>query len=107
MKKLLSFCKRNSLILVPVSYQFQGLKLRRKGFDLCHPTGEIFLSLEPVHRRNRGSVWLIRNAYKGYEGPREISHVTMDFLSGLEVNVCPGSGFYNSRLRAERKGKRP
>lgn len=107
MKKLASFCKRNSLILVPVSYHFQGLRLKRKGFDLCHPGGEIFISLEPLFRRNNKSVWMIRHAYKGYEGPREIRHVSMDFLACLQVKASSGSGFYNSQLRSEAKGKRP
>lgn len=107
MKKLESFCKRNRLILVPVSYTFQGLRLRRKGFDICFPTGEIFISLEPIMRRCSSSHWLVRHAYKGYEGPRTIKYVSMEFLAALQLDKCPGSGFFNAQLRAEMKSKHP
>lgn len=58
MKVLKDFATANNLIVVPIRYNFQGIRLRRIGYDLCRYDGGIVLTAQPVNRYN-GDKWYL------------------------------------------------
>jgi len=61
MKTLIEFAKANNLQVVEIEYKHQGVKMKRKGFDLIDPeTRDIFASFEPKVYSN-GDRWFLRH----------------------------------------------
>lgn len=86
-KHLEQFAKDHNLILLPITYKAQGFKLKRKGFDLCKPNGEIIISFEPVSFNSYPDKWLIRYSYSDYKGKIYITRIDRNFLNGLDITA--------------------
>jgi hypothetical protein len=84
MKTLQQFCEEKGLVLVPIRYRHQFGYMKRKGFDICKPNGEILVAFEPIDFST--GKWLLRNTYRGYSGPYYTNRITKKFLSGIDVN---------------------
>lgn len=67
MKTLQKFAEQHGLKVVPITYYFQGIRLKRKGFDLVDKRYQIHLSIEPAHYSN-GDRWMAKNHAGGYNG---------------------------------------
>ena len=59
MKVLSDFAAANGLILVPIRFNFQGIRLRRKGYDLCRYDGGIVITAQPIDSRYDGAKWYL------------------------------------------------
>ena len=59
MKTLADFAKDNGLLVVPIRFNFQGIKLRRNGYDLCRADGGIVMTLQPINSRYDGAKWYV------------------------------------------------
>lgn len=59
MKVLSDFAAANGLILVPICFNFQGIRLRRKGYDLCRYDGGIVITAQPIDSRYDGAKWYL------------------------------------------------
>lgn len=58
MKVLADFAASNGLILVPIRFNFQGIRLRMVGYDLCRTDGGIVITAEPTNRYD-GAKWYL------------------------------------------------
>lgn len=88
MKTLIEFAAQHGLKVGEVTYKAQGIRLRRKGYDLKDMNDFILVSFEPW---NNGG-WYLRNVHIGYSGPRYIDRVTAKFLN-THINVKAKSFF--------------
>ena len=64
MKTLQKFAEIYGFNIAPITYKYQGIRVRRKGFDLIDKSRQIHLSFEPTHYSN-GDKWLIKNYCQG------------------------------------------
>lgn len=87
MKNLIQFCEANGLELVPVTYRSNGIKNKRKGYDIVRPSDRaILVSFEPKDYRS-GEKWHVRNSYAGYAFTGERLHrITPAHLEAIDVN---------------------
>jgi hypothetical protein len=61
MKTLQKIADKYGLQIVPITYKFQGIQLKRKGFDLISKKDRIiYLSFEPRNQTD-GTKWAIIN----------------------------------------------
>lgn len=85
MKTLQAFADSNNLRIVPITYRTNGVRVKRKGYDLVRNENEIIISFEPTSLR--GYKWFIRNPYQGYTGNLYLRKITSAFLTTLEVTA--------------------
>lgn len=85
MKTLTDFANANNLTVIQINYYSQGIKIRRKGYDLCRKTGDIIISFEPCYYSN-GDKWFLRNTGINYNGPDYLKRINAKFLSTLNIN---------------------
>jgi hypothetical protein len=64
MKTLQKFADNYAFTIVPIRYTYQGIRVKRKGFDLIDRGRQIHLSFEPTHYSN-GDKWLVKNYCQG------------------------------------------
>lgn len=50
--------------VIKIGYKFQGISLKRKGFDVVDGWNSILISIEPIHYTN-GDRWLVNNYCTG------------------------------------------
>lgn len=67
MKTLQKFADMHGLKIVPITYYAQGVRIKRKGFDLIDKRFQIHLSIEPTHYNN-GDRWMANNHAGGFSG---------------------------------------
>jgi len=60
MKTLQKFADNYAFTIVPIKYKYQGIRVKRKGFDLIDRGRQIHLSFEPTSYSN-GDKWLVHN----------------------------------------------
>jgi hypothetical protein len=65
MKTLQKFADNYAFTIVPIRYTYQGIRVKRKGFDLIDRGRQIHLSFEPKFYSN-GDKWLVHNYSQGY-----------------------------------------
>ena len=79
-KTLQRFAELRNMEILPVTFRYQGIVMRRKGFDLCekvrkpvHGSSEkvqyIYFTFEPVDYRSNGDKWFLRHTPRNYTGP--------------------------------------
>lgn len=78
MKSLTDYCKANNLSLVPITYRAQGIRCKRKGFDIVKPSGEIVISFEPYDMTYYK--WYVRNAHDDFNSKRYMRTITAKWL---------------------------
>jgi len=91
MKTLNEFAAAHNLLVIPVTYRAQGIRLRRKGFDLVmsdtrkdingKPFRHIIVSFEPYHAEK----WYLRHAPATYKGRRYVNRITKKLLAGIPL----------------------
>jgi hypothetical protein len=59
MKTLQKFADNYAFTIVPIRYTYQGIRVKRKGFDLIDRGRQIHVSFEPTHYSN-GDKWLVK-----------------------------------------------
>ena len=64
MKTLQKFADNYAFTIVPIRYKYQGIRVKRKGFDLIDRGRQIHLSFEPTEYSN-GDKWLVHNYCQG------------------------------------------
>lgn len=92
------YCKEHSLLLVRVIYKYRGVSIKRPGWDICKPNGEIVLSVEPK-RYYDGTKWFVRHLLckmPEHLGIRYFKRISKDMLSDIDLNLK--SSFYNSAI---------
>jgi len=82
MKALNDFAQKNGLKVEKINYSFQGLKIKRKGFDLVNKAGRIIASFEPVFYSN-GDKYFLKT---GEAKKRYCKRISKGFLNTLNVN---------------------
>lgn len=60
MTALQKFADNYAFTIVPINYTYQGIRVKRKGFDLIDRGRQIHVSLEPTSYSN-GDKWLVSN----------------------------------------------
>lgn len=85
MRTLENFAKQNNLELRVVTYTFQGLKIKRKGYDLVRNGNEIVISFEP--KQYSDYKWFVRNSYDGYSGASFLERISKEYLYFLSLDV--------------------
>jgi len=86
MKTLELFAKENNLIVVSITYNFKGIAIKRKGFDLIDSNRNIFASFEPKFYTSHK--WLLRNG-KSKSGVIHFSRLTKEVLNDLVWSEYP------------------
>jgi hypothetical protein len=66
---------------IPVTYKAQGIKLKRKGWDIVlHNDGNdshpCLIALEPVSYRHYPEKWLVRDHHQEYKGPMRVVKIS-------------------------------
>jgi hypothetical protein len=64
MKTLQKIASQYGLTLVPINYYCQGIKLKRKGYDLIDCSRTIYLSFEPCSYNYDGAKWKVESYAK-------------------------------------------
>lgn len=91
MKTLLNFCEQNNLLLVHIKYRFQGMRLRRKGFDIVRPNDKtILFSFEPENFTHSKIKWFVRVSPEGYTKGSHINRITKDIFNGVNLDCFTG-----------------
>ena len=88
MKTLIKFAALHGLKIVPITYKFNGIRLKRKGYDLINDQNYIQLSFEPKNYRPGGMYadkWLIHN----YAGNTMTYIKSLKSILGLFANFKP------------------
>jgi hypothetical protein len=95
MKTLKEFAQKNNLELIPINYTFQGIRLKRKGFDLVRKetfkdiTGKelrhVVLSFEPKNYSVSTDKWYLRACSSEYKGQRYFTRITPKVLNSLPL----------------------
>lgn len=80
MKTLEKYAKENGLTLHPINYKAQGIKIKRKGWDLVNSEGHIIAGFEPINYRN-GDKWRVNNVHTEYKGKDSFPRITKEVLA--------------------------
>lgn len=99
MKALKKFAQENNLVVIPITYKAQGIRLKRKGFDLCKTDGKILMTFEPVNYNYYPEKWRICNTFEGCKlsHTHEIKRITYNWLKN-NINVNATSYYINKLL---------
>jgi hypothetical protein len=85
MKTIEKFAKRYSLEVRLITYNFQGIVDRRKGYDLIDKDGNIILSFEPKQYNFCPDKWYLRHVHHSYTGSRYFTRITNSILESLPL----------------------
>lgn len=96
-KTIQRFQAEHNIEVYPVPYKIQGIRLRRKGWDLCEPkkievigsdalVQYIYFSFEPVNFSD-GTKWFLRNVPRNYpdNAPRYFKRLSKNMLKGFDT----------------------
>jgi hypothetical protein len=96
-KTIQRFADERNLDVFPVTYTFQGIRLRRKGWDLCEKrnvkvigTSEdiqyIYFTFEPVNFSD-GTKWFLNNVPRNYPdgGQRYYKRLSKNMLKHFDL----------------------
>ena len=85
-KILKQFCDLHGLHLVRIKYKYQGIPLKRCGWDLVNKDNQIIFSIEP-----KSYGWLVRNAHYNYKGANMFFKISKAILK--DINPDAESGY--------------
>lgn len=85
-KVVQEFAIANNLQIVPITYNTQGIRHKRKGFDLINKDSQIFASFEP--RFAMFVKWYLRNG-QTKSGNRNFYRITETVLNDLIWDQYP------------------
>ena len=81
MKTIKKFCSVKNYKYVKITYNTNGMKLKRKGFDIFDNDNKILFSFEPVNYSN-GDKWILRHG-KSKDNQRYFKRITTKTLFNL------------------------
>ncbi|MCK9429622.1 MAG: hypothetical protein M0R17_06420 [Candidatus Omnitrophica bacterium] len=93
-KILQKFVDKNNLIIIPIRYKCQGVRLKRYGFDVCKKETfisggvglmEIVFSLEPLCD-NTQEKWYLKNVSEDYNNPRYWKRICNRMFKRIDLN---------------------
>jgi hypothetical protein len=99
MKALEQFAKENNLLVIPIKYTFQGISVKRKGFDLCKKDGSILMTFEPVSFVFCKDKYLLCNYFEDCKLPlgSYLKRITYKWLKE-NINPSANSSYKNSTV---------
>lgn len=83
---LQNYATAHGLHIAVITYRTQGIKCKRKGFDLVKPNGQIVASYEPVSFYSLPDKWYVRNVHCNFTGRRYITRIDNTALNELNPN---------------------
>lgn len=92
-QKLKTYAESNDLILVPITYTFQGY--RCKGWDICKSNGQIMFGIEPAWYSN-GDRWMVLHHHENYEGLKYFKRISNAMFK--DIDLTQNSYIYNKTL---------
>jgi hypothetical protein len=99
MKSLNKFAEENNLLVIPINYTYQGIKVKRKGFDLCKKDGSILITFEPVSFVFYKDKYHLCNYFEGCKLPlgSYLKRITYKWLKE-NINPSANSSYKNSTI---------
>jgi len=92
-KILEKIARENNLEVIPIAYNFSGIKLKRKGFDLVRKESfrsidqvvykRIVCEIEPVDF-STGAKWYLRTVPKEYSGKMYFKKISMSMFKDID-----------------------
>lgn len=93
-KTLEKIAREHNLEVIPITYNFSGIVLKRKGFDLVRKESfrsvdqviykHIVCGIEPVDFSTSGEKWYLRTVPKEYSGKRYFKKISMAMFKDVD-----------------------